>query len=82
MNPSTDCRTHPDLVVKFCQALYALAMGEDDAAAQEASLTPYGLGCPVSIETHRTAARLLRADAYRLEPMVGLDSDAGHRHAG
>ncbi|HET6986093.1 MAG TPA: hypothetical protein VFI00_05730 [Kribbella sp.] len=57
----------PDVVTALCQQLYALARREEEAAAHEASRTPYWSALPASVEAHRTAARLLRADADRLE---------------
>jgi len=67
MNHSTEEHRNPDLVAALCHALNTLARREDDAAANEASRTPYWLACPPSVEAHRTAARLLREDADRLE---------------
>jgi hypothetical protein len=63
---SEECR-NLDLVTALCHALHTLAKREEDAAASEASRTPYWVACPPSVEAHRTAARLLRADAERLE---------------
>lgn len=57
----------PDVVTALCQQLYALARREENAAADEAARTPYWAATPASVEVHRTAARLLRDDADRLE---------------
>jgi hypothetical protein len=56
-----------DLLAALCQELNALARREEDAAASEASRTPYWVACPPSVVAHRVAARLLRADADRFE---------------
>jgi len=67
MNTTNEEPRHADLVTALCQALHMLAKREEEAAANEASRTPYWVACPPSVEAHRTAARLLRADAERLE---------------
>ena len=72
MNITSEERRHPGLVTALCQALHTLAKREEDAAANEASRTPYWATCPPSVEAHRTAARLLREDAQRLESEARL----------
>ncbi len=67
MSITSEGHLPPDLVTALCQQLYALARREDEVAAREAARTPYWAPCPPSVEAHRTAARLLRADADRLE---------------
>lgn len=59
--------TAPGLVAALCRELNTLAKHEEDAAADGAASTPYWQVCPVSVEAHRLAASLLRADAHRLE---------------
>jgi len=63
----TDRHWTPDVVTALCQQLYALARREEEAAANLAARTPYWAPSPAAVEVHRTAARLLRADADRLE---------------
>ena len=60
-------RWTPDVGTAVCRQLYALARREEEAAAHLAARTPYWSATPPSVEAHRTAARLLRADADRLE---------------
>ncbi|MEU4290602.1 hypothetical protein AB0E63_20445 [Kribbella sp. NPDC026596] len=67
MSIITEGRWTPDVVTALCQQLYALARREEEAAASLAARTPYWAPSPPSVEAHRTAARLLRADADRLE---------------
>jgi hypothetical protein len=67
MSITTERHLPSDLVTVLCQQLYALARREEETAAHEAARTPYWAACPPSVEAHRTAARLLRADADRLE---------------
>ena len=59
-----------ELVAELCHELVMLARREDDAAAAEASRTPYWAPCPASVEGHRAAARTLRAELDRLEREV------------
>ena len=62
-----------ELVAELCHELVMLARREDDSAAAEASRTPYWAPCPASVEGHRAAARVLRAELERLErEMVAL----------
>jgi hypothetical protein len=58
--------TRSELVSALCRELNALARREEEAAADEASRTPYWLACPPSVQARRAAARLLRADVDRL----------------
>lgn len=67
MTHESEDRRTPDLVAALCHELNTLAKRQEDAAAEEASRTPYWTACPPSVEAHRTAARVLRADADRLE---------------
>lgn len=67
MSITSEGRSATDVVTALCQQLYALARREEEAAAQVASRTPHWAPHPASVELHRTAARLLRADADRLE---------------
>jgi len=67
MNSMSGAGRNSDLVAALCRELNLLAKRQEDAAADEASRTPYWLACSASVEAHRTAARLLRADADRLE---------------
>lgn len=46
--------------------LLTLAQREDDLAAVEAASVPYWAPSPETVLGHRTAARLLRAEADRL----------------
>jgi hypothetical protein len=75
MNRNED-HTSPDLVAALCHELNILAKRQEDAAADAAARTPYWVACPPSVEAHRTAARLLRADADRLESETRLWSVA------
>lgn len=67
MNFSSEDSRNPDLVAALCHELYVLAKRQEDAAADAASRTPYWAAYPPTVEAHRTSARLLRADADRLE---------------
>ncbi len=67
MTATSEGHIPPDVATALCRQLYALARREDEAAAHESARTPYWAACPPSVEAHRTAARLLRADADRLE---------------
>lgn len=67
MNLSSEGHWKPDLITALCRQLYALAKREEEAAADEAARTPYWASLPASVEAHRSAARMLRADADRLE---------------
>jgi len=67
MNFTSEGSRNPDLVAALCHELHVLAKHEEDAAADAASRTPYWAAYPSTVEAHRTAARLLRADADRLE---------------
>ena len=61
-----------DLITALCRELVALAKHEDDVAAAEASRIPYWDPCPPSVDGHRAAARVLRAEVERLEAETRL----------
>jgi hypothetical protein len=46
--------------------LLRLARAEEDRAATEAARVPYWSTCPPSVQGHRAAAAILRADADTL----------------
>jgi hypothetical protein len=46
--------------------LLRLARAEDDRASAEAAKVPYWAACPPSVQGHRAAAAILRADADSL----------------
>ena len=64
---SSPSRTSLDLINAVCHELVRLARREEDAAATEASRTPYWSPVPPTVEGHRAAARALWADVARLE---------------
>lgn len=65
----------PELLSALCRELVALAKKEEDQAAEEAARTPYWEPCPASVNAHRLAARLLRAEVEALDagmlPLAG-----------
>jgi hypothetical protein len=61
-----------ELITALCRELMTLAKHEDDAAAAEASRIPYWDPCPPSVDGHRAAARVLRAEVERLEAETRL----------
>ncbi len=46
--------------------LHRIARTEEDRAATEAARVPYWSTCPPSVQGHRAAAAILRAEADRL----------------
>jgi hypothetical protein len=67
MDHATRSGRSPELLAALCRQLVDLAKHEEDAAAAEASRTPYWSPCPSSVDGHRLAARLLRERAAGLE---------------
>jgi hypothetical protein len=65
MNPSTITR-NPELLKALRLELLRLARLEDQRACEEASKVPYWAPYPESVTGHRTAARLLHAEALAL----------------
>lgn len=51
------------LAAALRRELLRLARAEDDRAAEEAAKVPYWAGYPPSVQGHRAAAAILRADA-------------------
>lgn len=58
---------HVEVMTALCRELVHLAKLEEERAAAEAAVVPYWGACPPSVLAHRAAARVLRADARRLE---------------
>jgi hypothetical protein len=72
----------PELIAELSTELVALARLEETTAAMEAASTPYWSPSPLSVATHRSVARLLRAYAARLETEARLSrSGPGPLHA-
>jgi hypothetical protein len=55
-----------DIVTALRRALLRLAKAEEDRAADQAAKVPYWSPCPVTVEAHRFAAEVLRAEADTL----------------
>jgi hypothetical protein len=67
---STDSIAGP-LAALLRRELLRLARSEDDRAADEAAKVPYWAPYPPSVQGHRSAAAILRADADRF--LAGAD---------
>lgn len=65
MNPSPVTRS-PELLQALRLELLRLARLEDQRACEEASKVPYWAPYPETVSGHRTAARLLHAEALAL----------------
>jgi hypothetical protein len=55
-----------EMTRKLYRILLQLSKEQDEFAATQAAATPYWAPCPPTVVGHRTAARLLRAEADRL----------------
>lgn len=67
MSVRTSGRHSAQLVTALCSELILLARHEEAVAADEASHVPYWAPRPASVDAHRAAARVLRAEVERLE---------------
>ena len=63
---STNANT-TDIKVALQRELHRLARVEDDRAANDAARVPYWSPCPPSVQGHRAAAAILRAEADLLD---------------
>ncbi len=63
---STNANT-TDIKVALQRELHRLARVEDDRAANDAARVPYWSPCPPSVQGHRAAAAILRAEAELLD---------------
>jgi hypothetical protein len=62
---STATATTPDTATAVRRELLRLAREEEDMAAAEAAAVPYWSRCPATVQGHRLASAILRADADR-----------------
>ena len=66
MQPTSREQLSLDLVTALRRALLGLAKAQEDRAADQAAKVPYWSPCPASVEAHRFAAEVLRAEADAL----------------
>lgn len=65
MNP-TPANRSPEVLQALRLELLKLARHEDELACEEAARVPYWAPCPESVTGHRSAARVLMAQATAL----------------